>query len=91
MAVDLWFRDDIRNLLLALNASSAGAALLAQDPAATAYRIGYQEALAAVALACGLPPGAICSNAGPTLSVGQTAPPSFEEGDRTAARRQLMG
>jgi len=90
MAIDLWFKDDIRNLLLALNASSAGAARLAQDPAAIAYRIGYQEALAAVALACGLPPGVIGGGAA-APTAGQPAPPSFEDSDRTPARRQLRG
>ncbi len=59
MAIDIWFRDDIRNLLLSLNASSATTARVANSPHMAVYRLGYQEALAAVALACGLPPHAI--------------------------------
>lgn len=59
MGIELWFKDDIQNLLLSINASSATAANWASGTHVLAYRQGYQEALAAVALACGISPSAI--------------------------------
>jgi hypothetical protein len=59
MGIELWFKDDIQNLLLSINASSATAAGWASGTHVLAYRQGYQEALAAIALACGIPPSAI--------------------------------
>jgi len=56
MAVEIWFKEDIRNILLSINASSAATARLSNDPQMIAYRQGYQAALAAVALACGISP-----------------------------------
>ncbi len=62
MGIELWFKDDIRNLLLSLNASSAGAARWGLHQHLGAYRQGYQEALCAVALACGIAPALIGLN-----------------------------
>lgn len=59
MGVEIWFKDDIRNILLSVNASSADAAQWAEATHIVAYRRGYQAALCAVALACGIPPGQV--------------------------------
>ncbi len=59
MAIEMWFREDMRNILLSINASSASTARWTDSPAMGAYRQGYQEALLAVALACGISPKAI--------------------------------
>ena len=60
MSLDVWFREDIRHILMA--AERAHASSLAQAAGATgtdlvalrAYNRGYRAALSAVALACGL-------------------------------------
>lgn len=60
MSLDIWFREDIRHILMA--AERAHASSLAQAAEATgsdlaalrAYNRGYRAALSAVALACGL-------------------------------------
>lgn len=61
MALEMWFQEDMRNILLAVNAASAStvAAQQSDTPEMAAYRRGYQEALVAVALACGIQPHAI--------------------------------
>jgi hypothetical protein len=56
MSTNLWFKDDIRNILASANASSAATALCAPSAAVLIYRRGYQAALMAVAMACGIPP-----------------------------------
>lgn len=60
MGIEMWFKDDIKNILLSVNASSADTARWAEAPHAVAYRRGYQAALCAVALACGISPGQVC-------------------------------
>jgi len=63
MSLDIWSRDDIRNIILAANAASADAAMQARnaDDSSTAqqvlsaYRDGYEAALIAVATAFGIP------------------------------------
>jgi hypothetical protein len=59
MSVDIWLKEDIRNILLSVNVSSAATAKWSNDPQMAAYRRGYQAALAAVALACGISPDLI--------------------------------
>ena len=59
MSLDVWFKDDIRNTLLALNETSldthALVVSLAGDSASAAsYRSGYGDALRAVAIAFGI-------------------------------------
>jgi hypothetical protein len=56
MGIELWFKEDIRNILLATNVSSAATAGNIQDPAVQVYRRGYQAAVMAIGLACGIPP-----------------------------------
>jgi len=65
MPSQMWFRDDLQNILLALNAASAAAArlsdpALAPDPGlAAAYRQGFEEAVESVAVALGIAPTAV--------------------------------
>jgi hypothetical protein len=59
MGVEMWFKEDVRNILLSVNVSSAGAARMSDEPQMAAYRCGYQEALFSVALACGIRPAEI--------------------------------
>ncbi len=62
MSCDIWFREDIRNILLAAERASACSLAQAEESTADlaalrAYRRGYHAALSTVALACGLRPG----------------------------------
>jgi hypothetical protein len=66
MSLDIWSRDDIRNVILAANAASADTAMRAVDlseqpPEAqerlTSYRAGYEAALLTIATAFGIPLG----------------------------------
>jgi hypothetical protein len=59
MGMDAWFKEDIRNLLLSINISSAATARWSNDSRIVAYRQGYQAALVAVAIACGIQPDLI--------------------------------
>ncbi len=59
MSLDVWFKDDIRNTLLALNETSHDthaqlAALVGESATAQSYRLGYGDALRAVAIAFGV-------------------------------------
>lgn len=63
MSLDIWFREDIRHILLAAERANALALAQAEESTADpdllrAFRRGYQAALTTVALACGLAPGA---------------------------------
>ena len=64
MSLDIWSRDDIRNVILAANAASADIAqrtIARSDPTAesqqhlTDYRAGYEAALMTLATAFGIP------------------------------------
>ncbi len=57
MSLDVWFKSDIKNVLLALHvASTATANSLHTDPyQRKMFREGYTAALASVALAFGIP------------------------------------
>lgn len=59
MSLDVWFKDDIRNTLLALNETSHDThaqvvALCGESASARSYRSGYGDALRAVAIAFGV-------------------------------------
>ena len=76
MGLDVWFRDDITRILAATYTTmhTSTAATGAGDPERLdAYRQGFEDALKAVAVACGvelgqtrtpLPPGGIVDGAG---------------------------
>ena len=64
MALDVWFKDDIKNSLLSVNQASGDAATIVinglVDPRELrAYRAGFRAALVSIALAFGIdiPPG----------------------------------
>jgi len=76
MGLDIWFKDDIANILRAANEANLAAMVAAAgaDPAGPtgetsrlrqAYRDGFAAALATVALALGLPAPAIRVDAHP--------------------------
>ena len=48
MGIELWFKEDIRNILIATNVSSAATAGDIPDPAVQVYRRGYQAAIVAI-------------------------------------------
>jgi hypothetical protein len=59
VSLDVFFKDDIRNTLLALNETSTDThaqvvALCGESPSALSYRSGYGDALRAVAIAFGI-------------------------------------
>jgi len=59
MSLDVWFKDDIRNTLLALSETSQDThaqivALVGESQTAQSYRSGYGDALRAVAIAFGI-------------------------------------
>ena len=59
MSLDVWFKEDIKNTLLALNETSRDthtrlSALTVDSAAARVYRAGYGDALRAVAIAFGI-------------------------------------
>jgi len=55
MALDVYFREDVQNILWATLAASEGSAALTERNALTeAYRRGFEDALRAVALGFGL-------------------------------------
>jgi len=56
MGLELWFKEDIRNVLLSLNLSSSAAGRWGGGEQRDAYRLGYEEAIALVAVAFGLRP-----------------------------------
>ena len=56
MGIEMWLKDDVRNILISANASSAATAQLVPTAEVLTFRRGYQAALIAVGLACGLPP-----------------------------------
>jgi hypothetical protein len=56
MSQQIWLKEDLRNILLSLNAASAAAARLSDESAVAAYRQGYQEAIETFAVALGIPP-----------------------------------
>lgn len=62
MSLDIWSRDDIRNVILAANACAPATEVVAPDEApveladsGSAYQAGYEAALAAMATAFGIP------------------------------------
>ncbi|MDI7277344.1 MAG: hypothetical protein QME94_15310 [Anaerolineae bacterium] len=61
MSLDIWFRDDIKHILMAAERASSLSLAQAEESGSDAsllraYRRGYRAALCAVAVACGLTP-----------------------------------
>jgi hypothetical protein len=57
MGLDVWFKDDIRNVLLGVDLASAHLASQYSAAEVEAYRAGFQAALAAAAISFGIRPG----------------------------------
>jgi len=88
MSLDIWFREDIRHILMAAERASEVALAEGEESAADAsalraYRRGYRAALSAVALACGLAPcpDEAAGRAGyPVYTAGQARKPAPQGG-----------
>lgn len=64
MGLDLWAKDDIRNILLGVELANAHLATHYNDAEVQAYREGFKAALAATAVSFGIYPGEIRVEAG---------------------------
>lgn len=90
MSLDIWFREDIRHILMAAERASEMALAQGEECAADAatlraYRRGYRAALSAVALACGLAPcadGAARGAGVPGYAAGQARKATPQGGGR---------
>ena len=56
MALDMWLKEDIRNVLLGIDLACAHMAAERSDVEAVAFRDGFQAALSSVALSLGISP-----------------------------------
>ena len=54
MGLDIWFKDDIRNILLGVELANAHLATHYSDAEVRAYREGFRVALAATAVSFGI-------------------------------------
>ncbi|MBI5879450.1 MAG: hypothetical protein HZB53_17515 [Chloroflexi bacterium] len=73
MSLDVWFRDDIRRVLLALEDASRSAQVhtaVASDAPLDSYRAGYTDAIRAVAVAFGIAEPAPRAEILPPLTIG---------------------
>lgn len=59
MGLDIWFKEDIRNILLGVELANAHLASRYSDAEVRAYREGFKAALAATAVSFGIYPGEI--------------------------------
>jgi len=59
MGLDVWFKEDIRNILLGVELANAHLATHYNDAEVRAYREGFKAALAATAVSFGIWPGEI--------------------------------
>jgi len=59
MGLDIWFKDDIKNILLGVELANAHLAAYYSDAEVRAYREGFKAALAAAAVSFGIYPGEI--------------------------------
>ena len=59
MGLDLWTKEDIRNILLGVELASAHLAIHCSDAEVRAYREGFKAALLATAVSFGIYPGEI--------------------------------
>lgn len=56
MTLDMWLKDDIRNVLLGIDLACAHMAAERSDDEAVVFREGFQAALSAVAVSLGISP-----------------------------------
>jgi len=72
MGLDIWFKDDIRNILLGVELANAHLATHYSDPEVRAYREGFKAALVATAMSLGICPPEIemrATDTQPTMSL----------------------
>ena len=83
MALDMWFQDDIRNVLLGLNMASRALVTSVEYQEGLAFQRGFQAALLATAISFGIVPREIAmTDSSAQMSAagvgGTLAPPSRE-------------
>jgi len=59
MGLDIWFKDDIKNILLGIEFANAHLATYCSEDEIQAYREGFKAALLATAVSFGIWPGEI--------------------------------
>ena len=59
MGLDVWFKEDIRNILLGVELANAHLATHYSDAEVRTYREGFKAALAATAVSFGIYPGEV--------------------------------
>ena len=59
MGLDIWFKEDIRNILLGVELANGHLASRYSDAEVRAYREGFTAALAAAAVSFGIYPGQV--------------------------------
>jgi hypothetical protein len=59
MGLDIWFKDDIKNILLGVEFANAHLASYCREDEVQAYRDGFRAALLATAASFGIWPGEI--------------------------------
>jgi len=59
MGLDIWFKEDIRNILLGVELANAQLAIHCSDAEVRAYREGFKAALVATAASFGIYPSEI--------------------------------
>ena len=59
MGLDIWFKEDIRNILLGIELANGHLASYCSDDEVRAYREGFRAALIATAVSFGIYPGEI--------------------------------
>ena len=83
MALDMWFQDDIRNVLLGLNMANRALVTSVDYQEGLAFQRGFQAALLATAMSFGIVPRDIAMTESSTQTFvagvgGTLAPPSRE-------------
>ena len=74
MTLDMWLKDDIRNVLLGIDLACAHMAAERSDYEAAVFREGFQAALSAVAVSLGI---GLVDRPSPRLTVARPAYPQL--------------
>jgi hypothetical protein len=85
VSTHLWFKEDIRNILISAHVTCAMTARCAPSTGMLMYLRGCQAALTAVALACGIPPDQVVPSPDAEAdrqSANSASESPFETGDR---------
>jgi hypothetical protein len=71
--LEMWFRDDLKNILFSINVASAAAARFSDEALVAAYRQGFEEALESAAVALGIAPGEVGLRTGRDARSGENS------------------